>query len=155
MEKRIALLLQRTGVKRKALRITRRKLKTDPLEEERINGLYFGSVWGIADKSVPFDSKRKSSHIKSSLRPCVVLETPRTFKPYDLVHVAPGTTTPHPIGGNYPPCLKTAPPQEKVKVPTYFLIYYRWFSVQKNLNQRFFVLSDSAQAILNKILASL
>ena len=129
-------LKQVHNLKRKEIKKFTRDIFLNNESEKRENELYLGSVWGIDDKSVPFDGNRKDENIKNSLRPCLTLQTPNSFENYDLVQMAPGTTNFHNVGHNYPECLRADVPPEDLNQTTYFLIYLRWSSIQKNLDRK-------------------
>jgi len=139
-------------VKQKRIKKFSRSERIDPKIEKREMGLYFGSVWGVNDASVPFDRKRNAEYLKDSLRPSLVLKTPESFEDYTLVEMAPGTSHEHPVGYKYPTCLKADVPPEKLTQTTYFLLYLKWSSVQKNLEKRFCELSTELKNILSNII---
>jgi hypothetical protein len=139
-------------VKKKEIKKFSRSEKLNAAIVKRELKLHYGSVWGIDDKSVPFDAKRKDEDLKESLRPCLVIETPKSFEDYDLVEMAPGTTHFHPVGIEYPECLRADVPPEDLYKTTYFLLYLRWSSVQKNLFRNLTELSTELKNLLIKYL---
>lgn len=139
-------------VKQKEIKKFSRGLRVDPKIEKREMGLYFGSVWGVNDASVPFNGKRDEEHLKDSLRPSLVLKTPDSFEDFTLVEMAPGTSHEHPVGYKHPICLRADVPPEELAQTTYFLLYLKWSSVQKNLEKRFCELSTELKNILSKII---
>lgn len=132
--------------------IQRNKSQKQQKQEEREVSLHYGSVWGIHDRSVPFDRERKEDDFKDALRTSIVLETPEEFSTHSLVWTAPGTSKKHDIGKNAPPCLKALPEKDNVKQITYFLIYMNWYASQKTLDKRFCEISTEAKEFLSVLI---
>lgn len=151
MQKKIIHELLQRGVKKKQIRIFSRSKKQSAKDLNRELGIFQGSVWGIDDASIPFDSLRKLKDIKQSLRPCVVLNTPESYRQTDLVSVAPGTSTYHASNSEAFPCLIASVPPENLKKTTYFLLYFRWVAVQKTLQKKLTELSNPSKDRLRKI----
>lgn len=152
-KKTFVTLKQVHRIKKKGVRKYKKVIHTANTSViEREISLTFGSVWGIQDASVPFDKKRKVEEVKARLRPCLILETPDSFEDYDVVHVAPGTSKFHPIGKQHPPCLMAKVPPEDLEQTTYFLLYFSWYSVQKNLDRKITELSTGLMNLLRKMI---
>ncbi len=119
--------------KRKSEKILR--VYTPP--DRRTIEFNFGSIWGIPDGAVPFDSERKNDDYKSSQRPCVVVSKPIDINSnYDAIF-APGTTKWHNINDNKMPILFTSHEEEKLNLDTYFLLYYK-FTISPQINKNWF-----------------
>lgn len=154
MDKKIRRILEEDKTKRKMIRLPMRE-HTDRKSEQWQTGAYKGSVWAVPDRSVPFDEIRKAEQIKPEKRPCLILETPSEFGEYKTAHIAPGTSVPHRLGKKSPPCLLADRENDGMKKDTYFLIYFRWFAVQKTMEKRIGEISFERMKLLDKILAAL
>lgn len=151
MKKNIELLKERK-LKTKEIKILKREPKSPPEVEYRELNLFFGSVWSIPDKAVPFDYMRKLEDIKDANRPCLILETPESFFDNSYVELAPGTTKVHPTTDKEYKCLVAKVPPEDLRQTTYFLLYFRWTDVQKKLDKKLCELSTSLKNKLSNIL---
>jgi mRNA-degrading endonuclease toxin of MazEF toxin-antitoxin module len=142
-------------LKKKEIRIYKRKKRVPQNQFIRETSLFKGSIWGVPDKSIPFDRRRKEDEYKDSLRPTLVLTTPDTFNDYDLVWVAPGTSKFHKIGNKFPYTLKVEVPPENLEKTTYFLMQYHWFAIQKNMEKKFTELTSETKTKFYEILEDL
>ncbi len=136
-------------IKKKEIRIYKRKSLLEEEETLKSMKFNFGSIWGIEDKLVPFDYKRNETNYKDSLRPSLIIETPLKFGDNQLVKLAPGTTKFHKCKKIRDFCLFVSVPPEELDQSTYFLIYFSWKAVQKNLQKRFCELSTKAKERLS------
>lgn len=134
-------LINTRRLKRKEFRKPKREEEREDRADEFEINLILGSVWGIHDKRVPFDFNRKAEHIKDKLRPCLVIEKHNNLSRGRFVLVAPGTSTYHPDEKDEDLTLTAYVPPEELNQTTYFLIYYRWHTFQKNLESKFCDLS--------------
>jgi len=142
-------------IKKKEIRIYKRKENIPSNQTIRETSLLKGSVWGVPDESVPFDKKRKDDDYKDALRPSLVLETPNNFGNNHFVKLAPGTSKYHPHNETNNLCLLASVPPEELKQSTYFLIYFSWNAVQKNLQNRFCELSTSSKERISILMREL
>lgn len=140
------------GIKLKQIKKYSRSKSPNTEIVNRELGLQFGSIWGVDDVSVPFDSKREKEHLKDAMRPCLALETPDSFEDYAKIEMAPGTSKEHPIVSNFPACLIFDNLNRELNQVTYFLLYLSWTSVQKKLRKRFGELSTDQKNLLKNIL---
>lgn len=149
-KKTIIELKKERNLKDKEIRLLKRKeYKNKDIEYRELN-LFYGTVWGIPDRSIPFDNKRKKSEYKNSNRPVLVLETPKEFDDYKPILLAPGTSKIH-LSTNYKPVLDIKTNKKK-DVTTYFLLYFKWKSVQKNLQKKLYQLTENQINRLNNLL---
>lgn len=133
----------------------KRRIKTNKKQEDfeyRELNLLFGSVWGLNDRSVPFDRKRKDDDYKSALRPSLVLGTPDYYEDYNEVSLAPGTSKYHSDKDPNNPCLIAEVPPENLKRTTYFLLYYSWTAKLFTIDRKLAELSVESKNKLAKIL---
>lgn len=142
-------------IKKKEIRVYKRKSHSSSEKSKREISLFQCSIWGVPDKSIPFDRRRKEDEYKDSLRPTLVLTTPDTFNDYDLVWVAPGTSKFHKIGNKFPYTLKVEVPPENLEKTTYFLMQYHWFAIQKNMEKKFTELTSETKTKFYEILEDL
>lgn len=147
-------LLKNRNIKKREIRIVKRAKPTDKEVYEREINLTFGNVWGVNDRAVLFDDLRKEEDYKNTLRPCLILQTPDDFTDYSFVNLAPGTSKYHKSTDGQP-CLIAKAEIEECKKDTYFLIYFRWNSLQKTVEKKFFELSPNSKSQLEKLLKSI
>lgn len=147
-KKKIDDLVNR-GIKLNQIKLLKRKTN---LSNYREINLVKGSIWNLPDKSVPFDNKRKNVEITDKHRPCLVLETPTNYKDFSIVSLAPGTSKFHANNINDTPTLIAKVPPENLPKTTFFLIYFRWNSVQKVLEKKVGEISEDLLNELDKLL---
>jgi len=153
-DKKIIKLKTERNVKHKQIKLLNKEEYIEPEVSYREANLCFGSVWGVEDKSVPFDNFRNEIDIKNSLRPTVVIETPQNWESYNVVSVAPGTSKNHKNTKDFPvydECINTTNPSLR----TYFLLYLKWNSVQKNLVKKFYTLDVPQSNRLKNLLKTI
>lgn len=140
------------NVKRRELRILRRKKEEFPEDYSlRESKLRTGSVWGIEDKSVSFDTPRDPSVLKDGLRPCLCLEKPADYHEYQTALMAPGTSKFHRLNIiNFPTLAAQINPKSNITT-TYFLLYASWHAMQKTLQKHFTDLSETDFAELQNL----
>lgn len=142
-------------VKRKEIKKFIRQKNYEEINEHRIAGMTFGSVWGIHDRYVPFDKKRRLETMKDKMRPAVVLETPNQFCERCKIWLAPGTSRDHDKLNKGEVILKAKVPPENLNKTTWFLIHFSWFAVQWQLDKRFTDLSTERIKKLENILGNM
>lgn len=145
--KKVHKLKEERNLKNKSIRLLKRKEHNDEQVEYRELNLSFGTIWTIDDRSVPFDNKRKESEYKDGKRPVLVLNTPDKFLDYSVVSVAPGTSKVH-INTDIKPVLDINTKNGRQSIKTYYLLYFKWNSVQKNLYKK---VSTLEQEQLNRL----
>lgn len=133
-----------------------RKLKREKKKKETTSNkeyqLIFGSVWGIEDRIVIFDNKRKEEHFKDTLRPCLALESPSDFNEYSIINIAPGTTSYFHSDIDKGKILTASVPPEDLDRTTHFKIYFSQYLLQKNLQKKFCDISATLRIKLEEIL---
>ncbi len=142
-------------VKRKEIKKILRKKNYEEINEHRIAGMTFGSVWGIHDRYVPFDKNRRIENIKDKMRPAVILETPKQFCEHCIIWLAPGTSINHDKFNKGEVILKAKVPPEDLSKTTWFLIHFNWFAKQWQLEKRFTELSTERIKKLENILGNM
>lgn len=145
--KKVHKLKEERNLKNKSIRLLKRKEHNDEQVEYRELNLSLGTIWTMDDKSVPFDNKRKESEYKDGKRPVLVLNTPNEFKDYSEVLVVPGTSKVH-LNNNITPVLDVNTKNGRQLIKTYYLLYFKWNSVQKNLYKK---VSTLEQEQLNRL----
>lgn len=153
MRCKVVKSLMNSGVKKKSIRIIKRRDKEE-LNNKNLS-ILFGTIWGIEDKSVPFDYHRKPEKIKNSLRPCVVLSTPTSFSDSSFVSVAPGTSKIHSANDESKFCFVAEVPPESLEKTTYFLLYFRWYEIQKKLQKKLCELTIESKTKLERLIEGL
>lgn len=148
-------LTKTRNLKRKEFRKPKREEDRAAIPSELEIKQIFGSVWGVHDKKVSFDFKRKVEHIKDKLRPCLMLDKQDHIIKGRLVLVAPGTSTYHPEDNDENLTLPAYVPPEELNQTTYFLIYYRWHTFKKNLESKFCDLSTNRIQQLEKLMGKI
>lgn len=139
-------------IKRRELRLLKREKDEEP-GEYISRGMYLreGSVWGIEDKSVSFDTPRDPDVLKEGLRPCLCLDTPDQYNYYSPVEMAPGTTKFHRTDLPDMPTLAVQINPKSDYQTTYFLIYASWYAMQKTLQKHFTDLKESDFAEMKRL----
>lgn len=150
-KKKIDKLLKERNIKYKAIRLLKKKEHVDKLIEYRELNLKIGTIWTMQDRKIPFDNKRAEKDYKNSGRPVLVLETPNDFSDYSLVSLAPGTSIPH-VSSKTQPVFDILSTKKNNPITTYFLLYFKWKSVQKNLNKIVSTLNSNQLNSLIKLL---
>jgi len=149
--KKVFKLKEERNLKHKSIRLLKRKEHSDEQVEYRELNLSFGTIWTMEDKSVPFDNKRKESEYKDSKRPVLVLNTPKSFFDYSIVSVAPGTSKVH-INTKIRPVLDVITKNGRQSIKTYYLLYFKWNSVQKKLYKKVSTLQQEQLNRLNNLM---
>lgn len=149
--KKVFKLKEERNLKNKSIRLLKRKEHSDEQVEYRELNLSFGTIWTMEDKSVPFDNKRKESEYKDSKRPVLVLKTPKNFFDYSIVSVAPGTSKVH-TNTKIRPVLDVITKNGRQSIKTYYLLYFKWNSVQKKLYKKVSTLQQEQLNRLNNLM---
>lgn len=142
----------RKSLKVKEIRKLKRQKKSRNTESDKQYKLIFGSVWGIQDRLVQFDGKRKEEHFKNSQRPCILLESPIVFNEYSNISIASGTSNFSKYDKYNNLILTASVPPEDLNHTTYFKIYFRQYTLQRNLEKKFCDISYALRIKLEKIL---
>ncbi|MBK9404453.1 MAG: hypothetical protein IPN57_07970 [Ignavibacteria bacterium] len=127
---------KRKSLKVKEIRKLKREKKSRDTGSDKEYQLIFGSVWGIQDRLVLFDGKRKEEHFKDSQRPCILLESPIVFNEYSNISIAPGTSNYSKYDEYNNFVLTATVPPEELNHTTYFKIYLRQYTFQKDLEKK-------------------
>lgn len=151
-DKKFNELLKVHKIKRDQFKLASKESRVEGELSLLQNSYCFGSIWGIEDRSVPFDYNRKEDDYKDKLRPCAVVKIPKSLNSYALIETVPGTSKFHPIGEEFPPCLKAEVPPEELHKTTWFLVYMKFFSVRKKLEKRFCELSTESKNKLTELI---
>jgi len=138
------------NIKFKQIRKFRRKEKLSEFADNKEYDLMFGSVWGIHDSRILFDSERKKEHFKNSLRPCVALESPTIIDDNKVANFAPGTSSYDAEGINSGKILIASVPPENLYNTTYFKLKFRQALKQKYFEIKFCDLSFGLSDELRK-----
>ncbi len=148
--KKIMKLKTERNLKEKEIKLLKKNVHKNKDIEYRETNLFFGTVWGMHDKSVPFDNKRQEFNYKNTNRPVLVLKTPTEFDDYKPVILAPGTSKVH--FSTYDKPVLDVKTNNKKGIKTYFLLYFKWESVQKNLRKKLYQLDEEQINRLNNLL---
>jgi len=128
-------------IKRGNIKKILRKKNYEEINEHRIAGMTFGTVWGIHDRFVPFNKMRKPDEFKNALRPCVVLESPKSFCNRCKIRMAPGTSRKHDKHNAGEKIFKVKVPPERLTKTTWFLLHFVWLANQNHLEKKFIELT--------------
>ncbi len=139
-------------IKKRELRLLKR-VKEEKSEDYFNREMYLreGSVWGIEDKSVSFDTARDPDSLKDGLRPCLCLDSPGEYNDNLPVEMAPGTSKFHRTGIPGMPTLAVQINPKSADQTTYFLLYASWYAMQKTLKKHFTDLKESDLAEMKRL----